>query len=89
MPAVHKGTRWHTQQQMYVFFRADVYRGLSTKCAEEQNGLCRVPEDKVSNSGHAASNDSTIHVLEKITKEMVADNQSTGPVFVYRDSENR
>lgn len=65
-----------------MLFRADVYRGLTTKRAEEQNGLCRVPEDNVSNSGHAASNDSTIHVLEKIPKETVADSQGTSPVFV-------
>jgi len=74
---------------MHALFRADVYRGLPTKRAKEQNGLCRVPEDKVRNSGHAASNDSTIHVLEKISKEMVADNQGTGPVFVLMGSENR
>jgi hypothetical protein len=67
---------------MYVLFLADVYRGLLTKHAEEQNGLCRVPEDKVTNSGHAASNDSTIHVLEKISKDTVANNQVTGSVFV-------
>jgi len=41
-----------------------------------------VPEDNVSNSSHAASNDSTTHVLEKISKEIVADSQGTSPVFV-------
>jgi hypothetical protein len=39
--------------------------------------MCRIPEDNFSNSRHAASNDSMIHVLEKISMELVADYQST------------
>jgi hypothetical protein len=53
-----------------------------TKPVEEQDGLGRIPEDNVNNSGHAAWNDSMIHVLEKISKELVADYRGTSPVFV-------
>jgi hypothetical protein len=46
--------------------------------------LCRIPEDNVSNSGQAASNDSLIRVLEKISKELVAENHGTCPAEKLR-----